>query len=303
MVRALVILNPVAGNAHPERTRETLSRRFETHFQFELYETTGKEDLPALVQEHLQDGVEIFVAVGGDGTVGSVAAALVGSDARLGIIPTGTGNIIAHDVGIPESMDEALDLILDETNIIHLDALQIDETYALLNVSIGLSVGILRDADASRKQELGRLAYVWSGLKNLAAVDVHDVHVTVDGDLHVFRASEVLVANCPSLGMPELHVANDIRPDDGRIEVVTFRTRHIGDYWRVVLDLLFQRSRKRRHIRVMEAFSEVAIEPEFPMDVQADGDLIGTTPVVVRLVPAAVALIAPHDHAQKRSQE
>jgi diacylglycerol kinase (ATP) len=223
-----------------------------------------------------------------------LAAGLVGSPVRLGIVPAGTSNVVAHDAGIPERLDEALALILDANRTMALDAMQLDDTYAFLNVSLGLSVGVLRDADHRRKRKLGRLAYIWSGIKNLAAVGIETVRLTVDGESHTLRASEVLVTNCPSLGAPELSLSGEVQMDDGRIEVVTFRTRHLMDYVGILLDLVLRRARQRRNVRTFHVFSEVAIETDGPAQVQVDGDLIGhQTPITIRVVSGAVRLLVP----------
>lgn len=293
MADTFVVLNPVAGNARPQRIYAALAKHLPAE-SYEVYETTGQEDLPALVRARCEEGFHTVIAIGGDGTVGSVAAGLVGTQVRLGVVPAGTGNVLAHDAGIPERLDDALALIVDGAHTMALDAMQLDDTYAFLNVSLGLSVGVLRDADPKRKRKLGRLAYVWSGIKNLAAVGIQTVQLTVDGEPCSLRASEVLVTNCPSLGAPELSLSGEVRMDDGRIEVVTFRARHLVDYIRIMLDLVLRRARQRRNVRTFQVFSEVAIETNGQAQVQVDGDLIGRqTPITVRVVPGAVRLIAP----------
>jgi diacylglycerol kinase (ATP) len=292
MTTTLVVLNPVAGNTRVERVLESLEQRSAILGPYEIYETTGKEDLPALVRQRHREGVDTFIAIGGDGTVGSVAAGLVGTEARLAIVPTGTGNVIAHDAGIPNSLEEALDLIHDDAPIMRIDAMQVNDTYAFLNVSLGMSVGILRDADQQRKRKLGRLAYLWSGLRNLAAVNVQPVRLWTDDEPHELSVSEVLVANCPSIGLPDLSLVES-RLDDGQVEVITFRTRHLLDYVGIILDFLLQRRRRRRTVQVFRVCSRLKVETDTPTDVQIDGDVEIETPVSVRVIRHAVRLISP----------
>lgn len=292
MANTLVILNPVAGNTRTDRVLDALEQRAERLGPYEIYETTGQEDLPALVRSRRDEGFDTFIAVGGDGTVGAVAAGLVGTEARLAIVPTGTGNVIAHDAGIPNDVGDALDQISEDAPIILIDAMQVDDTYAFLNVSMGISVGVLRDADQRRKRKLGRLAYLWSGLKNLAAVSEQTVRLWIDDELHELNVSEVLVVNSPSIGVPDLSLIES-RLDDGQVEVVTFRTRHLLDYVGIFLDLLLQRTRRRRTVRVFRVSSQLVVETETPADVQIDGDLEMHTPVSVRVVQHAVRLISP----------
>ncbi len=292
MANTLVILNPVAGNTRTDRVLDALEQRAERLGPYEIYETTGQEDLPALVRARRDEGFDTFIAVGGDGTVGAVAAGLVGTEARLAIVPTGTGNVIAHDAGIPNDVGDALDQISEDAPIILIDAMQVDDTYAFLNVSMGISVGVLRDADQRRKRKLGRLAYLWSGLKNLAAVSEQTVRLWIDDELHELNVSEVLVVNSPSIGVPDLSLIES-RLDDGQVEVVTFRTRHLLDYMGIFLDLLLQRTRRRRTVQVFRVSSQLVVETETPADVQIDGDLEMHTPVSVRVVQHAVRLISP----------
>ncbi len=293
MARTFVVLNPVAGSVRVAKVYTAL-RKYLPAGSYEVYETTGQEDLPTLVRRRVEQGCDTVIAIGGDGTVGAVAGGLVGTQARLGIVPAGTGNVLAHDAGIPDRMEEALNLIAEGANSLQLDAMQLGERYAFLNVSLGFSVEMLRGADPARKRKLGRLAYIGSALKHLAAVGVHTVHLSVDGVPHSLRASEVLVTNCPSLGAPELSLSGEVYLDDGRIEVVTFRARHLIDYVFVLLDLLLWRKHRRRNVRTFQVFSQVTIETSGPMRVQADGDLLDQgTPVCIRVVPGVVRLIVP----------
>ncbi len=292
MANALVVLNPVAGNTRVDRVLEALQQRALQLGPYEVYETTGQEDLPALINQRHREGFDTFIAVGGDGTVGSVAAGLVGSEARLAIVPTGTGNVIAHDAGIPNSLDDALDLVTDDAPIIWIDAMQVNDTYAFLNISLGLSVGIIRDADQRRKRKLGRLAYIWSGLKNLAAVREQPVRLWTDDEPHDLSVSEVLVANSPSIGLHDLSLTES-HMDDGQVEVITFRTRHLLDYLGIILDFLLQRTRRRRTVQVFRVSSRLVVETETPTDVQIDGDVESQTPVSVRVIQSAVKLISP----------
>ncbi|MHB1319894.1 MAG: diacylglycerol/lipid kinase family protein [Anaerolineae bacterium] len=293
MPYVFIVVNPMAGGARLQQLERTFEAHLRPPWEYSVHMLAQGEDLTEVIQEQIAAGVDIVVAAGGDGTVRAVASSLVGTDVSLGILPEGTANIVAYDTGIPLRLGEALALITGPHGILPLDAIQVDGAFAFLNVSIGLSAGIIRDTDATGKRRFGMLAYVWSGARNLLAVGVRDVMLTVDGRERRLRATEVLIANCPSLGVPELRPSDDIDPADGVLQVIAFRARHLGDYLNIGRELLHRRPRTRRHVQVIRAEHEVTIRTPESLDVQADGDLIGCTPVTAQLVRGAIRLIVP----------
>lgn len=297
MPHAFVVVNPMAGGVRMQQLEHSLEVHLRSPWSYAVHVLVQGEDLTRVIQEQVAGGVDTVIAAGGDGTVRTVAASLVGTEVNLAILPEGTANIVAHDTGIPSRTEEALALITGPHEILRLDAIRVDGAYAFLNVSIGLSAGIIRDTDAAGKRRFGMLAYVWSGARNLLAVGVRDVSLTIDGRERRVRATEVLIANCPSLGIPELRPSDDIDPADGVLQVIAFRARHLGDYLNIGRELLLRRPRTRRQVRVIRAEHEVIIRTPESLDVQADGDLIGCTPVTAQLVKGAVRLIVPRVEA------
>ena len=97
-----VVMNPVSGTNEPEIVREKIrSTLDERHLSYEIYETTGKENLKETIQEAVQAGYRVFLAVGGDGTIAAVANGLAGTGLPLVIIPNGTWNGLARNLDIP----------------------------------------------------------------------------------------------------------------------------------------------------------------------------------------------------------
>ncbi len=293
MPKAFVVANPRSGSANIDQLRGALARRLIDPWSYELYLLEEGRDVGPVIQEHVAAGVDAVVAAGGDGTVRVVAANLVGTGVELGILPEGTANVLAHDTGLPSRLEDALGLIAGEHATLALDAIQVGDAYAFLNLSIGLSAGIIRDTASEDKQRFGMLAYVWAGARNLFAAGVKDIDLTLDGEEMRLRATEVLVANCPSMGLPDLRASTSIHPADGVLQVVAFRARDVRDYLHVAWELLLGRRRTRRHIQVLDVHDEVTITCREPLDVQADGDLIGCTPVTARVISGAVQLIVP----------
>jgi len=117
--------------------------------------------------------------------------------------------------------------------------------------------------------------------------------VKVDGQSSRLRASEVLIVNSGGLGEPYFHWKPHIRLDDGRLDVFVLRAQTAPDYLRVAWELLLGRQKRDPNVRFLSAERSIAINADRPLPVQADGDVIGQTPIQVQVVPNALQVIVP----------
>src|SRR5215212_1733531 len=129
--RIFVVLNPMAGSCTAADVRQALDRQLGEQIQTDIYETTGDqaEDIVAIVRAELANSPSVVVAAGGDGTISQVAEALIGADTRLGIIPVGTANIFARELGIPFDLEGACALLDGQPNTTSIDAMKVGEQY------------------------------------------------------------------------------------------------------------------------------------------------------------------------------
>jgi diacylglycerol kinase (ATP) len=156
---AYVILNPVSGSCDPEQIKGLLeTSRSDGHLNYDLYETTGEEDLQAVVQKALQKDYDLVLACGGDGTVSGVVDGLANSDVPLGILPTGTTNSFATALGIPGNVKDALALIFSNQCVMAVDAIKWHERFFILEASLGIFSASFEDVDRKKKDRLGWLA-------------------------------------------------------------------------------------------------------------------------------------------------
>src|SRR5215216_2905330 len=139
-LKTFVVQNPVSGLSDAPTIRDRISQVMDEHqIPFEIYETTGKEDLHEVVKGAIGRGFERFVSVGGDGTISGVASGLVNTKLPLVIIPTGTVNALARELQIPFDLDEALEWWITDYDTRVIDVIQARERFYLLNVSLGTS--------------------------------------------------------------------------------------------------------------------------------------------------------------------
>ena len=294
MRNVFVVLNPVAGKSDASAIRRALEHRsVRDAWAYEVYETTGEERIADVVREAVDRGFDMFVAAGGDGTVSGVAGGLVRRGIPIGIIPVGTGNALARELGIPVSIESALALLTERHDTAHIDAIRVGDRFFVLNISVGISALTMRDTERQDKRRFGVVAYIWTGIGKLFGVQPHRFTVEVDGQTVQVHASEIAVANSGAMGDPSFRWGPYVRLDDGRLDVCIVRARTAIDYLRVTRAVLLGQQRRSPNIHCLSAGRNISIGSDQPLPVQADGELIGHTPVQMELVPGAVRVIVP----------
>lgn len=298
--QAFVVLNPMGGSSNPEATRAALERHFgAADAGLEIYETTGAPDerIGDIVRAAVERGCQLVVAVGGDGTVSEVAGALAGGEVPLGIIPAGTANVLARELGIPVDVDAAAALLAGEHRVAQIDGMEVDGRIYVLQIGIGIESIMIRDTPREAKRRFGRLAYLWTAFSRMLGFSGRRFTVVADGERTRPRAVQVLIANGGTLGLQPLRWGPGISPQDGVANVVIVSSRTGLDYLKIVWAALLGRHRQSPNLRYLTASRSIAISSDQPLPVQADGEIIGNTPVQVRVAPGAVRVVVPPEAA------
>jgi diacylglycerol kinase family enzyme len=302
--RVFVVLNPNSGSFATE-VREILCRHFgdEEHGTCKIHLLDAGHDVKALVKEAIDGGAGLVVAAGGDGTVAAVADGLIGSGVPMGILPLGTANVLARELGLPLDPDEACALLTRSAETATLDVMRVGDRPYFTQVGVGLDSLMIRDTDTESKQRLGRLAYLWTAAKGLSGFQPRRFLLTIDDNSpRMVRASEVLVANVGTFGQPPFQWGPDIHPDDGELTVCVLRVRSLLDSIRLGVNVLRGAPRRDPSTRYFKARARVQIamvRASKPLPVQGDGEIIGETPVEVHLQGAAVRVIVPPRAAEE----
>ncbi|HEX9373702.1 MAG TPA: diacylglycerol kinase family protein [Roseiflexaceae bacterium] len=301
--RVFVVLNPMAGSCTAEDVRHALDRHLTPPDQYEIYETTGDadEDVVAIVRAAVDRGANVVGAAGGDGTVSEVAEALVGAAIPLGILPVGTANVFARELALPLDLEGACALLASPHATASVDAMKVGDKYYILQIGIGIDSLMIRDTNRAAKRRFGRAAYLWTAFTRLVGFQPERFTIAVDGARTRPRALQVLIANGGVLGMPPFRWGPHIRPDDGRIDVCVVSARTALDYFGLLWHTLTGQQRRDRNVRYLAARQSIAIGADKPLPVQADGEIIGETPIQIQVVPSAVQIIvpAPQEQTQK----
>lgn len=292
--KTFVVINPVAGTSQAGTVREIIQEALQAReIPFDVHETVEDEVLRERVREAVRQGFELFISAGGDGTLSGVIGGLAGTQIPLVILPTGTWNMVARVLDIPRQVEQALDVLFQEHVIRVVDAMQVDQEFFVLSVSIGVGSRTIEAVGRREKRRFGKLADLWNGLNQLLEFRSHVFEVRIDGKPAKFRASEMMVANIASFGVKEMQLHPDIRMDDGRLNVCRIYVNTLGKFFKLAFSMLSGAQKYDWNVLCVDAMEEVEINSRKKLPVQGDGDLIGHLPVTVKLCPKAVHIVTP----------
>jgi diacylglycerol kinase (ATP) len=293
--QAAVVVNPTKFE-DMDAVRRRLAAVCEDHDWAEpiLLETTEHDVGFGQTREAVAREVDLVCALGGDGTVRAVAQELVGTGVPLGLLPGGTGNLLARNLEIPvDSIEQALEVALTGRNR-HVDAawmtlapvdLELEEHVGegssagerrhafFVMAGLGLDAAIMDSTSEQLKNRIGWGAYVPAGFKNFLS-ERFKVTLTVEGGPEeTKRARMVVIGNCGKI-TGGIDLLPDAEPDDGMLDIIVLAPRGLGQWVSVAGRVLTKSDRTTAHLsRYRGTCTEVSVDD--PQRVQVDGDIIG----------------------------
>ena len=238
---------------------------------------------------------DVVFTLGGDGTAMEVAGALAGSGIRIGVLPGGTGNLLARALGIPRNVKKAVRaLMTGDTRRIDLGVIQ-GHRFAVA-AGVGIDASMVAETPAWMKRRLGVFAYTIiatrAALRAVIFRRFFLARVEVDGEVIERRAAAVLFANFGAILENRISFGPDILVDDGVLDCCIFSPSHLWDAMRIMWRVT------RRDFRPDPALlyrkgTHFHIETVPALPIQADGELLGVTPADVSVEPLAARLLVP----------
>lgn len=267
-------------------------------------ERTGHAE--QIVRARGQDYDAVFT-LGGDGTAMEAACALAGSDLPLGVLAGGTGNLLARAIGIPLHPRRAVRMLasgeLLEIDLGHITSLEPARRFAVA-AGVGIDAAMVAETPSWLKRRLGVLAYTITAtraaLRAVLRREYFAVRIVVDGEtLTAPAAAAVMIANFGAVLDERITFGPGIHSDDGVLDVCLYAPENLRDALRIMWRLLRKnfasdaamQYRSGRHIR---------IETDPPRQFQADGELLGMTPVEIVVEPRAARLLVPKASLARR---
>jgi len=299
MARALVIINPAAARTRAASVSAVMAAIRSGGWDAEVLATGGPGDARVLAEYGVRDGFDVVAVFGGDGTTMQAAAALVGTDVILGVIPGGTGNLLAGNLRIPAAPGRAAEVIVRGTpkrfDLGHMERPGGSQYFAVA-CGAGYDARVMAGTASAMKHKWKFAAYVATTFRLLDELRISRHYITVDGVEYEAEAAMVLVANCGEVIPPFVRLRSGITPDDGMLDVIVLKASNMLESVRAIWHLLRERPEGEfiRYARGREV--RVVTEPVEP--VQLDGEPGGVTPFTATIVPGAIRVMVPGSGAR-----
>jgi YegS/Rv2252/BmrU family lipid kinase len=286
--RAAIVVNPTKIG-HEDRFRAEVVQAMHEHGWDEplWLQTTADDPGRGQARQAVEAGVDVVIACGGDGTVTACAEGVGGTGIPLAILPLGTGNLLARNLGLPGEVEAAISVALTGVDL-RIDAAEANGRPFVVMAGLGLDARMLSDTSEQLKRRLGWAAYALSVIRHLGDRPVR-VTVTADDQPALrLRATAVVVGNVGWLrgGLP---LMPDARPDDGLLDAVVFSARGLARWLVLIGQVLLRRGGSDSFTRIR--FCELRIETARPQPWELDGEFMGeTADLVIAAQPGRLVL-------------
>ena len=298
MARALLITNPAAARTQQRAVEAVMRTLKAAGWSAEVLATGGPGDARRLAEFGVAEQVDVVAVFGGDGTTMQAAAALVGTEVSLGVIPGGTGNLLAGNLRIPASPERAARaLVAGRPRPFDLGRMERPDGlhYFAVACGAGYDARVMAGTLSEHKRRWGMAAYVATTLRLIGEIRSAAHVITIDGVEYDANAAMVLVANCGEVIPPLVRLRAGIRPDDGLLDVVVMRANSFGQSVRAVWELLREPAMAGGADTYVGYASgrEIRVESDPVQPVQLDGEAGGATPFTATVVPGAFRILMP----------
>ncbi len=297
---AIIIANPSAGSYkhNQQQIQDTLVYLRERGWQVELKLTKQAGDGRYLAKEAVRQQCDVLIAVGGDGTINEVIQELAGSETALGVLPSGTVNVWAREIGIPLTNHGAREVLVSG-QIRRIDLGQVNQRYFLLMCSLGFDAEVAHTIEQQRSKRFGILKYIvlgtWLGL----GYSSFTAFLQVGQRTIRMRSLQVIFGNT-QLYAGAIRITWRARCDDGLLDFCVVRNQNIFGRISVLIDFLLRRKGRQQWVRY-EAAKEIKLHTSRPVAIQVDGDPEGHTSkrgfpaTVIRVAPGALKVLVPQE--------
>jgi diacylglycerol kinase (ATP) len=276
------------GGGLPELRRELARQGVDDPLWIEVPKSRF---IPKHVKRVLDDGAELIFVWGGDGSVQRSVDAMAGSDAALAILPAGTANLLATNLGIPQDIAQGVAIGLRGERR-KIDVGRFDGERFAVMAGAGFDAAMIGQVDGTLKDRLGRVAYVWTGAKSLRAKPFK-AKIAIDGvPWYAGPASCILVGNLGRL-FGGIEVFEDARPDDGRLEVGVVNADGITDWVRTLARTAAGHAERSPLVQATSA-TKIKVKLNRKVRYEVDGgDRKKVKSFTIDVQPAAITICLP----------
>jgi YegS/Rv2252/BmrU family lipid kinase len=286
-----IIVNPASGK--PQPVLHTLNAVFNpAGVEWQVFITKQSGDALRFAQAAVDAGVDVVAVNGGDGTVMEVAHGVKGTEVPMAILPGGTANLVAVELGIPKDLRKATELIAKQASRVNkVDMGKIGDEYFLLRVGMGISAEKVKIADREMKDRFGMAAYTIAGVQAIIGSQIARYQLTLDDHEIESEGVTCIIDNAGNMGVSDLKPARDIDMSDGLLDVILVHDLGASAVASAASSIAggSPNSAKIQHWQARR----ITIQTDPQLDVQVDGEMGGQTPITVEVVPAVVSVLTP----------
>lgn len=287
MTNTVVILNPTAGNL--ETIRDWQERVEFIARGWPIRTTSHAGEAEVLARNAVEEGFARIVAAGGDGTISQVANGIAGTKAALGILPMGTVNVFAMELGLPANDLEHCRDIIAAGNIRLVDLPSANGKCFVQLGGVGLDAQAVKETTVASKRSLGPLSYLITAA-HIAARQPPRLFLTSD-NAPVREGSFVLIGNGRLYGGPFPFFKHAVI-DDGLLDIVVFKRLGYLEIIKYLQDVVFSSDIRAPEIEYFQThYLQITSEQDVPIEL--DGELAGNCPVDVQVQEKALRVLAP----------
>jgi YegS/Rv2252/BmrU family lipid kinase len=287
-IKILFIVNPISGTSDKRHIIDLIPKYLDSsRFQWTIRYTEHKGHAAQFVGEAIEEGMDVVVAVGGDGTVNEVARSLVHTNTALGIIPCGSGNGLARHLYIPMNPDGALE-VLSDCHIESLDYGMIDEVPFFCTCGVGFDAFISdRFAKSNRR---GLLTYIENTLKEGLKYKPDTYEITIDGERQTYKAFLIACANASQYGN-NVYIAPHASMSDGLMDVTLMEPFTVLEAPQIAIQLFNKTINTNSRIHSFRC-QHLHIKRSAPGVIHFDGDPKDAGEELdVRLIPQGIRMV------------
>ncbi len=297
MDRAQLIINPVSGTWLPRVDVDVLRGRMAMRGSALLvHRTRAPGEATGVARRAAEDGVDLVIAAGGDGTINEVINGLAGSGVPLAILPQGTENVLAQEFSIPLDVSHATDVLFDGYAVT-VDLGVVGDRHFLLMTGIGLDAQIASEVDPLMKKIFGSAAYPLTALQTVVTFEPSEMEILTGEKEEIRRGYFVIIGNSRNYAAG-FKVTPLARLDDGKLDVCIFKRKGLADLLRYVVATA-KRKLDLEDVEYVQA-ETVRVRSPKKIPVHADCEIVGTTPVDIRCAAGALRLVVPSPDFKRR---
>ena len=286
--RIHMVINPAAGQDEPIlNVINDVCRQYKVEWSVSVTHKFG--DATDLARQAAKDGYDIVAGYGGDGTQHEIANGILGTDALMGVLPGGTGNNFSKEMGTPQSLRPAVELLCSSHTVRDVDVVQMGDICFILRLYVGIEPE--RQTRREDKDRYGKLAYVVDAFRKARDSKEVNYRITIDGEVIEVPAMVLYIVNAAKNGAG-ISVAGDLsRIDDGLMDAFILNMKDLKTIAGTVDRMLnLDTSNAREYMRQGK---EMTIETDPDQPVWTDGEHTGRTPISLKVLPGALPVIVP----------